>query len=121
MPAYQAMVAANQKQIGQGEADILEKFGTKGMRFGSDALHGVQDYQTDVAKQFASILQQYLLGTQGQVMNSQLGAAQTAMAPFAAAGMQTYAPAALVSGPSPMQQIMGGAEGILAMLLAMQK
>lgn len=117
MPAYQAMVDASKTQVNQGEQNLLESFSQMGLRNSSSAQTADVNYQGQVSKDFASILSQYMLGTQGQVMGNQLGAAQGVMGQLGAAGMQTYAPAALVSGPSPLSQISGFAELMAALFV----
>lgn len=119
-PAYEAMLAASKRQTDIGRQNLLESFGQMGLRNSSSAESAAVDYESQVAKDFASILSQYTMGAQESAAGRRLGAAQTFMGPFSASGMTTYAPNALVTGPSALSQIAGGASsgmmGIAALM-----
>lgn len=109
-PAYEAMVAAHQRQTNQGEQNLLESFGQMGLRHSSNAMSADVDYQSQVSKDFASILADYTRQSSEAAAGRQLSSSEFFSTLFQDAGRATYPTVAGVTGPSTGAQV-GAAAG----------
>jgi len=87
-----------------GAANLMEQFGVKGLRSSSDMDKAAAQYEASSAADMGNILAQYQQQQQGQ----QIQAAEAGLGMVQPAAMQTYAPKALVTGPSPLQSVFSG-------------
>jgi|SRR5215831_6404344 len=95
----------------QGAANIREHFGNMGLGYGSNLGVAAGTYEAQSQTDLANALAQFQL----QQNQQQVSAAEFGLGAAAQPGLQTYSPAALVTGPSAFQQAMGavGAAGSL--------
>lgn len=116
-PAFEALKSSMGRGVEEGRANLIEKYGVQGLRFGSDLERGAVDYESQVQKDFASILADYTMKAQEGAANRRVAAAgagqgaaaelATAFAPTAvvAGGGQSPTGAAISSGASSLQNL----------------
>lgn len=92
---FAALVSAGERQRSQGQANILEQFGSRGLRFGTTTANALVDYNTQSNKDLLSILSNYIMQTQESAANRQLQASEFTFADFSQSAnslFQEYVP-----------------------------
>src|SRR5262245_14174848 len=114
-PAFEAMKAASQRGIAEGRANLIEQFGVGGLRYGSDIMKAGVDFESQVQKDFASILAGYTQQAQEAAANRRLQSAalgQGAVGELATA----FRPTAVVGGQSGLSQgLQAGGQSLMLM------
>jgi len=114
-PAFEAMKTASQRGIAEGRANLIEQFGVGGLRYGSDIMKAGVDFESQVQKDFASILAGYTQQAQEAAANRRLQSAalgQGAVGELATA----FRPTAVVGGQSGLSQgLQAGGQSLMLM------
>ncbi len=74
-PAFDAMKASMQHGISEGRANLIENFGVKGLRSGSNVMQAGSDFEAQTQTNFANILAQYTQQASEAAANRRVGAA----------------------------------------------
>lgn len=120
IPAYQAMVAANQNQMQEGQANIEEQFGSTGLRYSKPLMTSLSDYQNQNNLNFANTLSQYMGQAQSQATQTQLSASGL-LANLFNQTATTFAPtAALTPGGQGLNAAAGGLGNLSSIMLMSQ-
>jgi hypothetical protein len=107
-PLFESLVASRKRFTDIGRSNILEQFGAGGMRYGSDLMNKLVDYEGQLGKDYASILADLVFRSseaarQRQLQASSLGVdlfREPAMAFYPTAVLSTGAPSAVGAGLS---------------------
>jgi hypothetical protein len=99
---FQTMVSANQRLNDIGRANLIEKYGSSGMRFSKPMADAAVTYENQTTKDFANILAQLAFSSQEAARARQMQAGSTGAGLFTSVG-STFAPSVLpvVGGQSP--------------------
>jgi hypothetical protein len=57
--AFNTLKASQQRFVDEGRANLIEKYGAKGLRFSQPMANAAVDYESQVSKDFASILAEF--------------------------------------------------------------
>lgn len=96
-PAFDAMKASMGRLTDEGRANVIEKFGVQGLRFGTDLDRAAVDFESQNARDFASILAKYTMDASEGAANRRVAAAAAGQG--AAADLATtFAPTEIVVG-----------------------
>jgi hypothetical protein len=98
MDSFNALKAAQTRSIDEGRANLMEKYGMRGTRWGSSMGNAAIDYESQVQKDFGSILAEFARQSQEGAAGRQLQAAQFGIGAGAEPAMATYPTAAIVGG-----------------------
>src|SRR5438552_403611 len=63
-PAFEKFKSSQQRFVDEGRANLIEKYGAQGLRFSSTLADKGVDYESQVSKDFASILADYTMKAQ---------------------------------------------------------
>jgi hypothetical protein len=86
-PMFEALVNSQQRFNEQGRGNILEKFGSMGLRYSKPALDAMVDYESQLNSNYGSILANYVFQAMESARGRQLAAGQTGVQAFGNAGM----------------------------------
>lgn len=120
IPAYQSMVAANQRNLQEGQANIEEQFGSTGLRYSQPLMTSLSDYQNQNNLNFANVLQQYVLQAQNQATQTQLGASGLLANLFNQTATAFTPSAALTPGGQGWNAAAGGLGNLSSIMLLSQ-
>lgn len=111
-PAFEALVNAKQRFVGQGRENIAEMFGASGLRYSTPLMSSLVDYESQVSADFMSILAEYTRQAQEAARQRQLMASQFGWEAFSAPALALTKPkqstlgAGLSGGLNALQQVM---------------
>lgn len=102
-PAFEAMLAAKERFVGQGRENIAEMFGNSGLRYSSSLMNGLQDFETQTNKDSMQILADYTFRAQESARARQMGAIGLGADIFSGPGQHYYNPEVVMGsqGTSP--------------------
>jgi hypothetical protein len=98
LPAFQQFVSASQRGLSRGRGNILESFGAKGTRFGSDVLQAGVDFEGQANKDFMQIFSQMIMQSTEAARARQFSAAQIGASMYQDVATANYAPYYLQQG-----------------------
>jgi hypothetical protein len=116
-PAFEALKTSMGRGINEGRANLIEQYGSQGLRFSQPMANAAVDFESETQKGFASILADYTRQATEAAANRRFSAATlgqgafgevgTAMTPTAvvASGGQSALGEGLKSGASSIQNI----------------
>lgn len=117
-PAWNALVAAQQPLVQQGQANLTEEFGNTGLRYSTPLMQATGQYQNQTQANFLQILSQYTMQAQEAAANRQLNATEFGQTEFAAPALTEWQNQVPVTGPSPFQDFSGLAQIALSSMTA---
>jgi hypothetical protein len=110
-PMFQALLAAQQPLVQQGQSQIVSQFAASGLGSGSPLMSQLGQYQTNVQNDFLSTLANYTYNASESAANRQLSAAQYGSGLLSGMGGTTYQP--YIASPSQTgSDISAGISGI---------
>lgn len=90
MPNVEAITAAMGRQQGQARANLKESYGSKGLRFSTPMLNAAVDLESQIAKDYGSILSNFAFQTQENAAQRALQAMGIGSGLFSGAGTAMY-------------------------------
>lgn len=105
-PQFDALKASMAHGIDEGRANLIEKFGVQGLRYGSDMDKAGADFETQTQTNFASILQQMITQSSEAAKERQLKASTIGQQAGETAGL-AVSPTVVAGGPTTGQVVAG--------------
>lgn len=78
-PMFEALKASQSKAVATGRANILEQFGSSGLRYSTPMLNALSDYESQIQSNYGSILSNYVFQAMEAARGRQMGASQVGL------------------------------------------
>lgn len=93
-PAWEALMSAGERMRGEGRGNILEQFGSTGMRYSQPLMNSLVDYESQQSKDLLSILANWSMQASESARGRQLTAAGMGTQMFSESAQAYYPTAA---------------------------